>query len=266
MDSKLLAAINNKATMQAIGRKLASWRMSFQERERYCTHDRDPFLKIARDYLPLDSTKTVVDVGAGSGLFAHCVDPDKRLNNLYLLDANQSTVQYLKTKFRNVIAYKAPDKLPFANSSVSYIHCSHLIEHLLPDSLYVFLKEIDRVLERGGTVVVSSPLLWCEFYADMSHIKPYNPDVFIHYFCQPKGDRSSEIISDEYSVVKMVYRYTTMSCEGWGSRYAVIDFAFQLMIKAARLLGIRKYIKSGYTLVLNKTNPHIRQLNSDIFG
>lgn len=95
-------------------------------------------------------------------------------------------MERLKTKFKYTILYKAPNRLPFEKSSVDYIFCSHLIEHLYYNEFYQLLKEIDRVLKKNGIFVVISPLLGKKFYNNLSHIKPYNPGIFLDIFVQFK--------------------------------------------------------------------------------
>jgi hypothetical protein len=68
----------------------------------------------------------------------------RKFKNLYLLDANASTIEFLMRKFENAKLYRAPERLSFENGAVSFIHCSHLVEHLHHEELYSFMKEIDR--------------------------------------------------------------------------------------------------------------------------
>jgi len=234
--------------------KIKSRERSFRDRKYYCTQERSPFYKIAKKYIPVDGSCTILDIGAGEGDFANLLNLYSKHKNVFLLDGNTGTVEKLREKYANVIHYKAPRKLPFTDHSVDYIHSSHLIEHLNSLDLFQFLKEIDRVLAIGGIFIVSSPMLWKEFYSDLSHIRPYNPEILINYFCDgsPKN-RSSEVISKEYSVQELVYRYNEIEySEGLGSEVYPIDFIIQLLKKIISLFGIKRYEKNGYTIVLKK--------------
>lgn len=238
--------------MNVLIRKMVSWKRAYREREYYLAGSRLPFYDVAGRYLPSDENGIIVDIGAGEGLFAQYLNLDQRYKNLQMLDANELTVATLKRKFNNALLYKAPGRLPFEDASVSYIHCSHLVEHLYYGDVYCLLKEIDRVLRKEGIFVISTALLWEEFYKDLSHVKPYYPSVFTNYLCTKSTEHSEEMISESYSICELVYRYANVGIEEWGSGYALIDFLISVFRKSLTILQLRKYVKNGYTLVLKK--------------
>ena len=203
----------------------------------------------------LDEVYLILDIGAGQGGFAeHLKLANMVFPNLYPLDSNTSTVEALKSISENAMSYTAPEELPFADNTVSYIHCSHMVEHLYHAELYSFLKEIDRVLKKNGILVISSPLLWPYFYNDLSHVKPYYPNVFLTYLCHRSTQHFAEAISEDYSVLKEAYRYTNRSQDEWGSDYLFIDFLIHCSKRICRKLKIKKYSKNAYTLILKKGN------------
>ncbi|KKP92324.1 MAG: hypothetical protein UR94_C0001G0009 [Parcubacteria group bacterium GW2011_GWA2_36_10] len=219
----------------------------------YSKNGRQPFYKLASKYLPHDKGSIVIDVGCGIAEFAEEFDLAKMYDNLFLLEGNKVTVDYLKNKFKNVLEYKIPDKLPFENNTVAFIHLSHIVEHLEQQELYDFLQEVDRVLMNGGVLVVSTPLMWNGFYDDLSHIKPYNDPVFINYLVAKSEDRSRKVISHSYKVLDLVYRYRSLPVKGgWSSKYLLVDILMQILKRVVSVLGFRYQIKNGYTLVLKK--------------
>ncbi len=219
----------------------------------YSTMRREPFYRVAGKYLPTDAEATVIDIGAGNGLFAQLFSLDKKYRNLVLLDANMSTVQSLKIRFTNVVLYRAPEKLPFEDGTVAYVHCSHLVEHLEPKEVYQLLKEIDRILIPRGVFVVSAPMLHGRFYDDLSHVRPYNPNVFERYLCHNLENRSADSISQNYSVLELVYRFGPADLQGiLGCSLAIVDLFIRVLAKLFSFLGIRRYARNGYTLVLCK--------------
>ena len=229
------------------------WKKSYQSRKNYSTTNPHLFFKIAAKYLPPNEKAIIVDIGAGNGKFEDYLKLVNKYKNLFLLDGNSETIENLKGRYKNAIPYRVPDKLPFESATVSYVICSHLIEHLYYQEFYKFLKEIDRILDKDGILVIISPLLWSTFYSDLSHVKPYNPDVFLRYLCQKTENRSHVAISQEYSILELIYRYTNIDInEGWGSSSFIIDFLIQLLKKVLYKLRIQKYAKNGYLLVLKK--------------
>ena len=116
-------------TKQKSLHELSSWADSYQNRKNYCSgRDRHSFYDLAGEYLPLDQEENIVDIGAGLGYFAEYLQLEESFRNLYLLDGDEACVHYLREKFRNVKQYKAPDRLPFDDESVSFIHCSHVLK------------------------------------------------------------------------------------------------------------------------------------------
>jgi SAM-dependent methyltransferase len=228
------------------------WKESRRFRKSYFTMRREPFYRVAGKYLPTDSNATVIDIGAGNGLFAQLLSLDKKYKNLVLLDGNMSTVQSLKTRFTNVVLYRAPERLPFEAGTVAYIHCSHLVEHLEPKEVYQLLEEIDRILAPGGVFVVSAPMLHGWFYEDLSHVRPYNHGVFERYLCQNSGNPSHDSISQVYSVLELVYRFGPADQGILGCSPAIVDLFIRVLAKLFSFLGIRRYARNGYTLVLCK--------------
>lgn len=233
--------------------KYKSLRSALEQRKLYCTLDRYPFYLVAARYLPLEKNRIIIDIGCGIGGFTEALGIHTKYNNVFLLDGNDETIEILKAKFNNTILYKAPAELPFENSTVSYIHCSHLIEHLRNEELYNFLKVIDRVLMRNGIFVVSTPMLWSGFYDELNHVRPYSPYVLFNYLCGYGENLSAKTISEKYSEVERVYRYNTVDFyEGWGTNLFCFDFIIQVLKRVLSKIGIKKYIKNGYTLILKK--------------
>lgn len=190
---------------------------------------RTPFFDLAGKYLPADKEAIILDIGAGNCEFAEQLRLADRYEKFHPLDVNTDTIKKLDPKYK-AIAYQAPQRLPFPDLSVSYIHCSHLIEHLEPKSLYQFLIEIDRVLKAGGRLVISTPLLWDRFYDDLSHVRPYNPEVLIHYLGTDSPNRSAGQVSSKFKVLNLTYRYRCrLLGENWGSRYLLVDFIFSFI-------------------------------------
>lgn len=240
-------------TKRGVLHEFRAWTESYQARRTYCSgRDRRPFYDLAKAYLPPKKDEIIVDIGAGLGYFAEYLQLEKDFGNLHLLDGDDACIQHLQTKFRHVIPYKAPDPLPFEDKSVSFIHCSHLVEHLYYTELYAFLLEINRILKPQGMLIISTPLLWENFYNELSHVKPYHPGVFIRFLCQNAEQTTLRPIDDQYAVEKLIYRYTATSVEEWGAEHKWLDCLIHFSRWMLTLLKIKKYRKTGYTLVLQK--------------
>jgi ubiquinone/menaquinone biosynthesis C-methylase UbiE len=114
----------------------------------------EEILRILKTFFPKKENPVVLDLGCGAGWylrelekgsFAIGVDFCKE----YLLAAK------LWCKSADLVLADACN-LPFRDFSVDFVLCSELIEHLLnPDET---LKEIARVLHKGGLVLVTTPM------------------------------------------------------------------------------------------------------------
>jgi len=66
--------------------------------------------------------------------------------------------------------------LPFDNSSIDEIHCSHLVEHFYPEEAKIFFNEIYRVLKQKGVARVKIDREWTKlllFRKDPTHKHRY---------------------------------------------------------------------------------------------
>lgn len=231
---------------------LGIWVKNFKLKQQYSTGGRSPFFALAGEYLPASREAIVLDIAAGNCEFAEQLRLTERYPNFYPLDANIETVKVLTSRYQAIL-YRAPERLPFNNQTVDYIHISHLIEHLVPEALYQFLQELDRVLSPGGRLVISTPLLWDRFYDDLSHVRPYNPQVLVNYLCRSTANRSAGQISNHFKVLNLTYRYRCLSIgEHWGSHYLVVDVAISFIRTVLSSLKFCHFLKNGYTIVLEK--------------
>lgn len=99
--------------------------------------------------LAIGQHNKVLDVGCGNKRYRHLIDCD----------------QYVGTdRFTGQGEGSKPDILsdaaamPFANSSFDFVLCTEVLEHL-PEPALAF-SEMNRVLTKGGHLVVSTPLFW----------------------------------------------------------------------------------------------------------
>jgi len=231
-----------------------------REREEYVYGKRLPTYRLAGKYLPDDREAIVLDVGAGDGSFGEHLRLGKKFRRFTLLDGNVETVEKLREKNSNVLLWTAPDRIPFEDRSVAFVHTSHMVEHLTLSVLSGFLVEVERVLAPGGVFVISTPMLWKGFYASRTHQRPYNPKVFRRLLCKQSKRATGETVSTSFEEVAFRYRYrvcdvydgTLTSGVFWGSRF----LAGELLIQAGRFLvkkaGFHMYEIDGYTLVLRK--------------
>jgi SAM-dependent methyltransferase len=146
--------------------------------------------------------------------------------------------------------------LPYEDSFFDMIHASHVVEHLMPETLYEFLKECDRCLKVGGFLVISAPLLSDIFYDDLSHIKPYQPAVFKKYLARKNAPNYTRPpISQKYEVREEVYRFIEVPFDEYRFfiKSRLINALYHRWQRFCYKIGFRRYVKNGFTLILQKT-------------
>lgn len=189
----------NRISPIFFGRRIGSWRVS-PLRSRI-TYAREPFFDAALEYVTPESI--VLDVATGDGAFAERAGRD----DFYLIDGNPDSVAKLKERYSNVQEVHLPE-LPFRDNFFDMIHASHIVEHLPPDVLYRFLQEADRCLKPGGYLVISAPLRNDLFYNDLSHLRPYPPNVFFRYLVWGNDNCTTRpLVSKSYKIKTLCYAY-----------------------------------------------------------
>ena len=186
-----------------------------------------------------DGKGVVVDLGCGHGQFLSYAP-----QNAIGLDWNEANLAVAEQTARKVLKGDVR-ALPFDNASIDGIHCSHVLEHLVPADVHRVLAEIDRVLKPGGIFVVQAPLMWSGFYEDLTHVRPYPPGVIINYLCAHSGPRTLPVIASSYEVVHLRWRYAPLRLR---IRY-VDGFLHRL-----NRWGFPWTKSNGYMLVLRKSS------------
>jgi len=186
----------------------------------------------------LKDCSLTIDAGCGEGRFIS-QNPSKIVG----VDWNDNSLKKCKERGYNIVKADIRN-LPFQDESISGIHCSHVIEHFLPQDVHKILSEFCRVLAPRGILIIRSPLLWNKFYSDLTHIRPYNPGAITHYLT-PSNQRTLKHISQDFEVIYLKWRYRPLRI---GNKY--LNAIFGVLNR----WGFPWIQKNGYMLIMRKNN------------
>lgn len=194
--------------------------------------------------------ESVLDIACGIGDFC------RNGKNIIGVDHNKDSLAIAK-KHGCKVVYGDVLKLPFKAKAFDGIFCAHLIEHFNPDNALKLLSEMNRVLRKGGILLIQTPLLHKGFYNDFTHHKVYAPEAIMHYLSDTTQTNLGKV--GNYKVVSLQYRYAeffTPFLEP-SRRPPSLYRTFLIGLKICSLLlyfvGIKNYFSvNGYTLVLQK--------------
>jgi len=236
---------------------MAHWRAERRSIGIYATNERTPFFREALKWLP-EGKVTAIDVGGGLSNFAELALAQNPSASVWILDGNPDTVETLKESSKSALLYQARGRLPFADGAVALIHCSHVIEHLPAPDLYFMLGEFKRVLAADGILVISAPLLWGGFYNDLSHVRPYPPEILDKYLVG--GDVGLSYSRRRIGGFKreaLTYRYVkTLSGDNAGlrSEHAIADLVLCTSRRLLARCGFFHLEKTGFTVSYRRSD------------
>ena len=186
--------------------------------------------------------QTVLDVGCGVGRFLKQLPMSS-----YGIDWNADNLLQISPDTTRLQGDAL--RLPFADCSFDGVHCSHLIEHFASLDAYRHLLELGRVIRVGGILIIRTPVLWKGFYNDLTHVRPYNPEVFLRYMCQKGGQKTLKSPNFRFEFVELKWRYLPIVYvsrpTGWRWLLkAIADWVCRFHIHSLR--------RDAYTLVLRR--------------
>lgn len=128
--------------------------------------------------------KKVLDVGFGSGILEKQLFKYNLENKVYGIDFSESSIERVKKIYPKGIYKKGRiTKIPFNSGIFDIVVALEILEHVSPIQTFNALFELNRVLKKGGKVVISVPLN--EGLKDLvrkgsnpnAHVRVYTPDL-----------------------------------------------------------------------------------------
>lgn len=133
-------------------------------------------------HIPKDST--VADLGAGYCDFINQVKASKK----YAVDYSPDLSKFAGADVEKVNA-SVLDLSAIPSNSVDVVHSSNLLEHFTDSDLAQIMKEVNRILKKGGRLVLMQPnyrLQPGRYFDDHTHKKIFN-DSSLESFLTENG-------------------------------------------------------------------------------
>jgi 2-polyprenyl-3-methyl-5-hydroxy-6-metoxy-1,4-benzoquinol methylase len=117
----------------------------------------DPY-RIALQLLAPQNGERILDIGCGRGeIVAACA---KRGALAVGIDYAHEATRIARGNENRFVVRADATVLPFRQEAFDKISCMELIEHLEPARLDVCLREVVRILKRGGVLLITTPNAW----------------------------------------------------------------------------------------------------------
>jgi ubiquinone/menaquinone biosynthesis C-methylase UbiE len=104
--------------------------------------------------IPDKTKQEIYDMGGFDGIIAYELKRKRPKANITVVDLDKNGLRKAKGKGLNII-HSSILSLPIRNSSADWVLALDIIEHIKEDNLAI--KEISRVLKRGGKLILSTP-------------------------------------------------------------------------------------------------------------
>ena len=130
----------------------------------------------------------VLDIGCNAGGLTHLMA--KRFKSVVGIDVNRKAIEMAKEGFKDAhfICCLAND-IPFADGFFDGVYCFQTLEHLFKEDMEPTLREISRVVRKGGHILATMPKAGDEDDAmhkerayDPSHISFFRTEVEVMDF------------------------------------------------------------------------------------
>ncbi len=118
------------------------------------------------------SLRSVLNAGAGEGLFSHLLLAIPGVEQVIEVDISYRSHTRAPTDSRQHLIGASLTAIPLANEAVDLVLCSEVLEHIVDDDRT--LSELGRVLSLGGWILISVPTPPAIF--DPAHVREgYSP-------------------------------------------------------------------------------------------
>lgn len=134
-----------------------------------------------RNWLPQNSSATIVDLGCGNGRVIYALK-EMGYGNVSGIDVSESQLAIARQISPNVVQADVLDFLKGVDCSYDLIIALDLVEHLDKNEILVFIDACYGALRPGGRIVIQTPNACSPFfgsvrYGDFTHEVAFTPNL-----------------------------------------------------------------------------------------
>jgi SAM-dependent methyltransferase len=134
--------------------------------------------KIQRKYAAMfQPTDVVLDIGCGNGVFLELLK-DRSVRGIGV-DSFPACVEVCRKKGLQAELAELLQYVEQSTEMFSGIFCSHIVEHLSPQTALKLFAHSNRILNPGGRIIIVTPntrdidVITERFWLDITHVRPY---------------------------------------------------------------------------------------------
>ncbi|MDO8659723.1 MAG: class I SAM-dependent methyltransferase [Candidatus Parcubacteria bacterium] len=152
MYNRSFAEIKNVNTGKFWDKKL--WRSESCYDQDGMTRDR---VEVSVSFVP-HRAKRILDVGVGHGFFEERILSEGKNHAIYGIDIAPQGIRLINKKYKGEFSVGSIYNIKYPNGYFDVVSALEVLEHIPPHRVFAAYKEINRVLSRRGTLIVSVPL------------------------------------------------------------------------------------------------------------
>jgi ubiquinone/menaquinone biosynthesis C-methylase UbiE len=213
------------------------WELSGRAR-----HRQERRAQVTAFYLRPKESDIILDVGCGEGFItSHFL----KASFVVGLDLSKSSLKIAKQKLKaNNVQFIRADatSIPLRESSVDKAVVLEVLEHLPIESQQRLCREIDRVLKKGGTLIITVPYKEQINYTRCIHCGKLTP-LWGHLHSMDEG-KVSELLPPNYALVSSCH-FPNVEIVSTSAVFQHLSFRFWLFLN-----GLLGRIRKGYWVLL----------------
>lgn len=202
--------------------------------------------QVVSNFLKSANPQIVLDIGCAEGFATEFIS---RLSAFVVgFDIEKDGLRVAKSNVKNAEFIRASiECLPFRDSSFDAVTLLEILEHLSTDLQHKVTREVDRILQAKGTLVISMPYKEQITYTSCIYCGKQTP-LWGHLHSLDESKVTS-LLSKDYKLIKKKHlpNIEIISCS---SLFKYLPLRIWLLLND--LLGM---IKKGYWIILKYNGP-----------